>query len=332
MRQTSASLLHVQDLVAALGPGPWTVEEVLGHGWPYARIRAAVAAGRLVRPHRGVLAQPPGGPEPEGGSRSIEAEDAGRAALLVAGADGVLSHDVAGEIHGLWIPEPRARLVHVRTSGAVRRTDHGMRVRSAPLMPDEICTVRGMRVTTIIRTAIDLARGRPVPEALLPLDSAVRLLLGEDARTLREIRPDDVRVVALVHDLRRNLGRVRGWPGTARVWRALEQVDPRSESAFESRSRGWITAAGLPQPEIAFRVVGASGTTYFSDFGWEEQRVLGEADGFGKYGTSPEEVRRALRAERRRQRDLEDAGWTFVRWDTSEGSTRPMSRLRRHLT
>jgi len=36
----------------------------------------------------------------------------------VAGAGGVLSHDVAGDVHGLWIPEPRSRLVHVRTPGA----------------------------------------------------------------------------------------------------------------------------------------------------------------------------------------------------------------------
>jgi hypothetical protein len=333
VRQRSSSQTLVDALVAALGPGPWPLDAVLAHGWSYARIRAAVSAGRLVRPHRGVLAP---GPDrhPRVGpplASIADHERAGRAALLVAGEGAALSHESAASMHGLWLPEPRTELVHVRVPGADRRTDHGMRVHSSPLEEDEVCLVRGVRVTSVVRTAIDLARGRPLAEALVPLDSAARLLVGGDVWTLRSTEPDSPRVVAVLRELRQSLRRVRGWPGTARVWRALELVDPRSESPFESRSRGWIHEAGLPAPRVALPVRGVSGTEYYADFGWEAARVLGEADGFGKYGADQGEVRAALRAERRRQRDLEDAGWTVARWDTSEGRRTMQARLGRLL-
>ena len=56
--------------------------------------------------------------------------------------------------------------------------------------------------------------------------------------------------------------------------------------------------------------------------------MLGEADGIGKYGADDAGVARALRAERLRQRDLEDAGWTVVRWDSAEHPRSVLRRLR----
>ena len=50
------------------------------------------------------------------------------------------------------------------------------------------------------------------------------------------------------------------------------------------------------------------------DFFWPQWRLIGEADGFGKYGTEPEEIRRNWAAERRRQAQLEDAGYVVIRW------------------
>ena len=42
-------------------------------------------------------------------------------------------------------------------------------------------------------------------------------------------------------------------------------------------------------------------------------------------------IRTRLRAERERQRDLEDAGWTVVRWDSREAAPRVTARLARAL-
>ena len=89
--------------------------------------------------------------------------------------------------------------------------------------------------------------------------------------------------------------------------------------------------AGLPSPVTCLEVRGRSGRQYFADFAWPGRRVIGEADGTGKYGLTDREVTEALRAERRRQRDLEDAGWTVVRWDSTERWRTILDRLDRVL-
>jgi hypothetical protein len=121
------------------------------------------------------------------------------------------------------------------------------------------------------------------------------------------------------------------WPGTVVVRGALELVDPASESPYESRSRGWMYEARLPTPRTAYEVQGASGAWYVSEFAWEQERVLGEVDGIEKYGRTGDEVSAAVRAERIRQADLEDAGWTFARWTTSERRDVVLRRIARHL-
>jgi hypothetical protein len=226
--------------------------------------------------------------------------------------------------------------VHLTRPGAVRRTDHGMRVHDAALLAAEVAVVDGIAVTATARTGVDLARGRSLPQALLVLDGAARRIaeqeLGVPLRLLRDPgRREVVRqhVVALLDAALRPRA---GWPGTLVVRRAIPLVDPASESPLESSSRGAMIEAGIPAPNLAYAVQGASGTWYVADFAWPEHGVLGEADGTAKYGATEEAVRRALRAERRRQRDLEDAGWVVVRWDSTESQTTYLTRLRRALS
>ena len=66
-------------------------------------------------------------------------------------------------------------------------------------------------------------------------------------------------------------------------------------------------------------------------FIWIEHGVIGEADGVAKYGTSSPEIRAALRAERDRQADLEQAGWRVVRWVTGDTGATVVARLGRAL-
>ena len=87
------------------------------------------------------------------------------------------------------------------------------------------------------------------------------------------------------------------------------EADGRAESAFESVSRYRLLRAGLPRPELQVSV-----GNYRVDFLWKEQRVIGEADGLAKYGTEDAQVRAKIRAERKRQRELEEAGYEIVRW------------------
>lgn len=135
-------------------------------------------------------------------------------------------------------------------------------------------------------------------------------------------------MIAQLDDAYRSLW---GLPGMVVVREALAHVSLGSESPLESQSRGCMLLAGLPAPRICWPVRGASGRWYFADFAWPEARVLGEADGFAKYGATDAGAATALRAERARQHDLEDADWTVVRWDSSELPDPAMGRLRSEL-
>jgi hypothetical protein len=332
VRQQIRSLEAVDALAARLGPGPWPLEQVLATGWTYAAVRAAVAARRLVRPHRGVI----GRPSPDAGPSNDARLGAIRAALLVAGSGAVVSHESAAYVQGMWLPSAPSLLVHLTHAGEPGRLDHGMRIHRSRLPEHLVTVVQGLPVTTPARTAVDVARGHRLPEALIALDSAARsIAVGSYGLAEHDLRDASRRAEAAAGAsvlLGSAYGSVRGWPGSVVVREALELVDLASESPLESRSRGWMILAGLLAPVLAYAVRGASGRWYYADFAWPDRRVLGEADGSGKYGVVGAGVTDALRQERVRQRDLEDAGWTFVRWDSIEGQRGVVARLRRVLT
>ncbi len=78
-------------------------------------------------------------------------------------------------------------------------------------------------------------------------------------------------------------------------------------------------------------VFGGSGRTYYGDFVWRRHRLIGEADGVGKYGDTAAAIRQALRAERARQADLEAGGWRVVRWVTGDPGRSVVARVGRAL-
>ncbi len=96
----------------------------------------------------------------------------------------------------------------------------------------------------------------------------------------------------------------------------MNLADPRRESPTESLSYAHFLLAELPAPQPQQRILTRAGT-FFADFAWEEHRLLGEADGLGKYDGA--EVAR----ERQRQEALEGAGWRVVRWTYPEIAHRP---------
>jgi very-short-patch-repair endonuclease len=253
----------------------------------------------------------------------------------VSGPTAVVSHESAAILHGVWVPSPGSTLVHLTTSGKPDRQHRGVRCHESRLGPGAVTVIDGLRVTTLPRTAVDLARGRRLPEALVAVDGVARALLepdlGADLASLRDPRARAEARLRVVEPLLNAYESVWSWPGSVVVRDAVHLVEPASESPFESRSRGWMAEARLPRPEVAFAVQGRSGRWYYADFAWPEHRVLGEADGLGKFGRHPGDVARRLRDERTRQRDLEDAGWSFVRWDSSESPRLVVTRIRAAL-
>jgi hypothetical protein len=67
---------------------------------------------------------------------------------------------------------------------ADRHRQQGILVHSYRLADDEVCTVRGMRVTTAARTAFDIGRGLPVAKAVPILDRRCLMRQAPNPRTL----------------------------------------------------------------------------------------------------------------------------------------------------
>ncbi len=241
------------------------------------------------------------------------------------------SHDSAAVVHGS--PRPSVGpppVVSLIVPGGVDFAGPGLRVRGSGVPAHQRTKVQGIPVTTLARTAVDLARGRRLSSALIPLDGAARLLVaaaagaaGNDLR--RAVRQRDSRQRALA-ELELALRECFGWPGTVAVRDALLHTDPAAESPLESRSRGWFLEAGLG-PLDPGSPIACGGTTYWADFCHPARRVIGEADGWAKYGESLDDARSALERERARQRALETAGWRVVRWSSSDSRRTVVARM-----
>jgi very-short-patch-repair endonuclease len=183
----------------------------------------------------------------------------------------------------------------------------------------------GLLVTTPPRTAVDVAADHPLPEALITLDSAARRILRErvgsrrvrdhnrNARLLESVRGEFIEAMAVAATLHTRAA-LRG---------IVPLVDPRRESALESLSYGEMVRVGFPLPQLQVPVTTPEGLA-FPDFLWAEARVIGEADGKGKYTD-----RDALLREKRRQELLEEMGFRVIRWSWEQMRLRPAKVLHR---
>ncbi|MFL6241002.1 MAG: hypothetical protein ACJ735_16090 [Actinomycetes bacterium] len=163
-------------------------------------------------------------------------------------------------------------------------------------LPRHHCTsVDDTPTTSAARTVADVARSRPLPQALVVADSLLRAggcSRDEVGTTLQEC--------------------VR-WPGARGAAVVVAHADARSDNAFESYSRGLMIVHSIDLPELQVWVQGADGRWYRVDFLWRRQMLIGEADGKVKY-----KVGEDLLEEKRRQESLARRGFQFIRWDWRE--------------
>lgn len=320
---------------------PVTSAEAVAHGFTRGQLDAARRRGLLVSPKYGLLQAAAGLRSAETPHRDRPAIEAAHLALvratLVSVRDEVLvAGDSAAIVHGLARPlsTAPAQVLLVRPDGSGYSGGQTRR-RGSPVPRAQRAVVDGIPVTSLERTAVDVARGHALASALVPLDSAARLMVARET----DATGNRLREYAQVPELRRlssarletALLAIRGWAGTVRVRNALPHIHPASESAHESRSRGWFIEGGLGALNPGTPVA-CDGTTYWADFCDPRRRVIGEADGWGKYGVTEESVRRAVDDERRRQAELESEGWRFVRWSTSTGRAAVVARMSRALS
>lgn len=291
-------------------------------------VATQVAAGRLLRLREGVLLAASAWPQ----------DPAGRHVLLarseqVANPAAVISHGSAALVWGLPAPPfadwaelaptltlPRGGGWRSRRSGTARFVVGSLPAHHVTLDP------QGWAVTTAARTAVDLAVGLHLPAALVVLDASARLACAD--LVLRPRRSDYANP-ALLASARAGLrDACAGRNGMTPTLAAIELADPRRESPIESLTAGHLHLAGLPMPEFQAPIETPMGTLY-PDCLWREERVIGEADGAGKYRDGEAAI-----LEKEREQVLRDLDFRVVRWLGKEITGRPgmvMQRIAREL-
>lgn len=209
------------------------------------------------------------------------------AAVLAMGPAAVLSHRAAA---ALWQLRHDDRLDVIVPRD--RRGVLGVAVHRSVLPHDEITEHRGIRVTTVPRTLLDLAEVRPRHEVEKAINE------GEHQRLLDTLSLADV---VERHPGKRGIAKVRGILAEARIG-----VDV-TRSEFEDAFLRFIRRSRLPRPAVNAPVDTAR-RTYECDMVWRDRRLIVELDGYGAHGT-----RRRFEDDRARDRALRVAGWQVVR-------------------
>jgi Transcriptional regulator, AbiEi antitoxin len=251
--------------------------QLRGRGIGRGAIEHRLRCGRIHRIHRGVYAV----------GHCVLGPDGHRmAAVLAAGPDAVLSGYSAAELWGLRVSSRPRHEVTVPRDVRLPSVD----CHHARLPDDEITTVRGIPVTIVPRTILDLAAKRPQREV---------------ARLIHEAEVKRLWDTLSLWDL---LARYPGRAGTRVIRAALAERDhgvPRN--VFEDAFLAFIDRYGLPRPETnVWLQVGKR--SYEIDCLWREKHLVVELDGRGAHDTA-----RAFENDREKDRRLRVAGWDPIR-------------------
>ena len=143
--------------------------------------------------------------------------------------EAVFSGCTAAWLHGLDLPPITPVEVTVQNSWASNRA--GVRLRRAKLAPRDVVRLKGLPVTSALRTVVDLGSRAPLVDAVVALDMALHR-----------------RIVSLAQ-LGTYLDANRGARRIANLRRALELAEPATQSPMETRLRLLLVMARLPRPK-----------------------------------------------------------------------------------
>ncbi len=279
----------VEALLAALGSqthGVVTRRELFAAGVTRTELRHRLRIGGLIRVHRGVYRIGHAAP-------SLEAHYL--AAVRACGEGALLAGRAAAHLFGLLKGRPPPAEVITR----VKRRIPGVATRRCGDADRDAASWRGIPVTTIPRTLVDLAR-------VLSEEELARA--WHEASVRHRIEPDRVARV---------LSRRHNWPGAgtlrAAVWGEVPLTLSKLETLFLRRLRD----AGLPLPEfncvIDARLV---------DCRWPEHALTVELDGYRYHRT-----RYAWEQDRRREREARARGDEFRRYTFGDVAEDPEPML-----
>jgi hypothetical protein len=268
--------------------------QLLDAGLTRHEIEHRLLLGALLPVHRGVYRV---------GHRAPSVEARYLAAVLACGEGARLSGRAAAYLLSLLkgpVPAPE-----VTAPGERRVTD--VRVRRAHIDPRDRATHRGIPITAVPRTLIDLA-------ADLSLDDLARACHEAGVR----YRTTPAHVAAALARRRSNL------PGAAKLRQIIDGDARVTLSALERRFLELLREHHLPLPRTN-RPAGA----HHVDCRWPERRLTVELDSYRFHHS-----RHAWEQDRRRERDARARGDDFRRYtwaDVFEEPARMLAELRTAL-
>jgi very-short-patch-repair endonuclease len=263
--------------LAASQHGVVTRRQLLAFGAGEAAIRHRLAVRRLHRIHAGIYVV----------GHRLQAEGRYLAAVMACGNRAVLSHRSAAALWG-FRPAP-SDPISVTVAGRANRNRSGITVHATRSLDAADVTERdGIPCTSIARTLLDLAGvvTRRVLDRAIEQSLILRLYDGASVDAVLE-RANGRRGAGV---LRRALAHLADDPATVR-------------SELERRFVELVRDAGLPAPAVNTLVA-----DHEVDFCWPAHRLVVETDGRATHDTPY-----AFERDRRRDLDLEQAGWHVLR-------------------
>ena len=282
----------------------WTTGELLSAGLSAGRIRRMVRDGALCSLRPGVYATAATISSQVRDARDERGRQAGgqllrlAATLAVTGSRSAGSHRSAALVYGLGLvggPESVAEITRAPGDRGSRTGDLGVLVHIAALPAEHVVSYRGVLLTSVPRTVIDLARTLPFAQGVAVADSALHAGLTSKS------------------ELATVIAECPRWPGLQRAREVTAFSDGRSESVLESLSRAAFHQSGLPPPDLQVWVGDDDEVIGRVDFLWRRYRTIGEADGAFKYQTPAR-----ARAQLERDARLRAAGYEVVHFTWPE--------------
>ncbi|MFC5381360.1 hypothetical protein [Aquipuribacter nitratireducens] len=289
------------EALAAVQDGVVTGQQLHDHGVTVSRLRTQLRLGRWVRIRRNayLLDLVRNVQDPWVQARAVSLTMPG---VVVSGASAARLWGIEGATaETVEVTVPRRRALRARPDLAPRRREIG---------DGDVTLLRGIPVTTALRTVRDLVLDGDRLSALAVCDSALhkRLLLPGDLLTAR--------------------AQADGLPGSAGVADIWALADGRAESVLESRVR-LRCIDGLVPPDDLQVVIRASDGRFVAraDLAWSRRSrgrtglLVVEADGRVVHGTVE-----AAYHDRSRQNDVVGTGHDMLRvtWrDTTDALTIP---------
>jgi len=273
--------------IASGGHGVVTRAQLLLAGVTPQEIRSRIESGGLLRMHPGVYRV---------GHRAPSTEATYLAAVFAAGEGALLSGLAAAYLLGLVKGGPPMPEVTARTE---RRIEGVKTHRSCFLNAQEILRVRGIPVTTVPRTLVDISSE-----------------LSSDALA-RACHEAGVRYGTTPAQVEAELERRPNVPGARKLRRVIHGDVHVTLSRLESRALELLRAEGLSLP-LTNRPAGGRRV----DCRWPEHRLTVELDGYRFHNS-----RHSWEQDRRREREARARGDEFRRYTYGDVMEEPRFML-----